>query len=230
MRTLTYILGAALLVTNLAFAAPTYQLKDTEYATLKTAQPVPEGKKIEVIEFFMYHCPACNLLEPALSAWVKKQGDSIVFKRVHVAHNGLKDAEARMFLTLEAMNKAGELKNFDEIHQKLFKTWHEEHVHLLSDKQNIEWAEAHGIDKEKFLSFYNSPAILEQLKKIADKMMGVPANYQIDSTPTIVVDGRYQTNMAMVKDTNDDLPRDKLPEATLQVVDALIAKARAGQK
>ena len=56
-----------------------------EYTTLKTPQPVQaQGKKVEVIEFFMYHCPACYALEPAMLEWVKKQGDNISFRRIHI--------------------------------------------------------------------------------------------------------------------------------------------------
>jgi thiol:disulfide interchange protein DsbA len=226
----SFILSTFLLIANLAIATPTEPDNNAEYITLKTPQPVPEGKKIEVLEFFMYHCPACNTLDPALNTWVKKQGDNIIFKRIHVPQKNSKNPEAHLFLTLEAMQKAGDIQNFDELHKKIFKTWHVDHIQLLSDEKNIEWAEKNGIDKDKFKSFYDSPAVLKELTMNSDKVTGIAAQYQVDSTPTIVVDGRYQTNMARVEENNTDLKRDKLPEATLQVVDALIVKARASKK
>lgn len=83
----TAALAAALLSAGVAFASPSVPRNGAEYQTLSSAMPVaPAGKKVEVIEFFMYHCPACNALEPSLAAWVKKQGDTINFRRIHMPH------------------------------------------------------------------------------------------------------------------------------------------------
>ena len=58
----------------------------TNYEVLKLAQPTsaPPGK-VEVIEFFWYASPQCYKLEPAIEAFVKKEGDRILLKRVPVA-------------------------------------------------------------------------------------------------------------------------------------------------
>jgi len=221
MRTLTLAVCFIFcsFIANLALATPTDPANDKEYITLKTPQPVPEGKKIEVIEFFMYHCPACNMLDAPLSEWVKKQGDNIIFKRIHVPHKGSNDVESHLFLTLQAMNKE------DALHKEVLNTWHEKHIQLLTDDKNVDWAVKNGIDKNKFLETYNSFAVVSKLKDLTR----VIASYQVESTPTIVVDGRYQTNMARVSENNPDIARDKLAEATLQVVNALIEKARTNK-
>ena len=230
MRTISMILSLFLslflslilsffLSSNLVFATPTDPVNDKEYITLKTPQPVPEGKKIEVIEFFMYHCPACNMLDAPLDTWVKKQGDHISFKRIHVPRKGPNDVESHLFLTLQALNKE------DALHKEVLKTWHEKRIQLQTDDKNIDWAVQNGIDKDKFVEAYNSFSVDSKLKDLSR----IVANYQVESTPTIVVDGRYQTNMARVSENNPDIARDKLAEATLQVVSALIEKARANK-
>lgn len=224
MRTLSFAVCFAVcfilsLITNPAFATPTDPANDKEYITLKTPQPVPEGKKIEVIEFFMYHCPACNMFDAPLDEWLKKQGDNIIFKRIHVPHKGSKDVESHLFLTLQAMDKE------DALHKEVLNTWHGKHIQLLTDDKNVDWAVKNGINKDKFLETYNSFSVLS---KLAD-LSRVVANYQVESTPTIVVDGRYQTNMARVSENNPDIARDKLADATLQVVSALVEKARANK-
>ena len=72
MLRLKLVFAAAALMAGAAFASPTAPKNGAEYTTLKTPQPVQaEGKKVEVIEFFMYHCPACYALEPAMLEWVK---------------------------------------------------------------------------------------------------------------------------------------------------------------
>jgi len=66
-------------------ASPANPQNGTDYRTLEQAQPTDSGKKIEVTEFFWYSCPHCAAFDPSLTAWVKKQGDKIVFKQVPVA-------------------------------------------------------------------------------------------------------------------------------------------------
>ena len=63
MRSLRFALVAAALVAGFANASPTDPRNGAEYTTLATPQPTQTvGKKVEVVEFFAYHCPACNAL------------------------------------------------------------------------------------------------------------------------------------------------------------------------
>ena len=74
MRFLRFAVAALGLVASTAFASPADPKLGTDYVQLASPQPVQAvGKKVEVIEFFMYHCPHCNVLEPFLAEWVKKQ-------------------------------------------------------------------------------------------------------------------------------------------------------------
>ena len=218
MRLLKIALVVAGLCAATAFASPTAPRNGAEYNTLKTPQPVQvQGNKVEVIEFFMYHCPACYALEPAMLEWVKKQGDNISFRRIHLPLTGENDPEAHMFLTLEAM------KLEEQLHAKILTTWHVERKRLKSDADNIDWAVKNGIDKEKFTATYNSFAVMTRLKNAGR----VAATYEVTSTPTLVVAGRYITNPTMVDASNPGIPRPQLGAATLQVLDALVAQERA---
>lgn len=218
MRLLKIALVVAGLCAATAFASPTAPRNGAEFTTLKAPQPVQaQGKKVEVIEFFMYHCPACYALEPDMLAWVRKQGDNITFRRIHLPLTGENDPEAHMFLTLEA------LKLEDQLHARLLATWHVERRRLKSDADNIDWAVKNGIDKEKYTNMYNSFAVITRLKNAGR----VAATYQVDSTPTLVVDGRFLTNPTMVDASNPGTPRQMLNAATLQVLDALVEQARS---
>jgi thiol:disulfide interchange protein DsbA len=217
MLRLKFAVAAVALLAGAAFASPAAPRNGAEYITLKTPQPVQaQGKKVEVIEFFMYHCPACYALEPAMLEWVKKQGDNIVFRRIHLPLTGENDPEAHLFLTLEAM------KLEESLHAKILNTWHVERRRLKSDADNLDWAVKNGIDKDKFLAVYNSFSIVTKLKN-AGRVAGT---YEVTSTPTLIVDGRYSTNPSMVDASNPGIPRQKLDQATLQVLDALVAQAR----
>jgi protein dithiol oxidoreductase (disulfide-forming) len=73
------------LVAGFAHALAAAPVAGTNYEVLKVAQPTsaPPGK-VEVIEFFWYASPQCYKLEPTIEAFVKKEGDRILLKRVPV--------------------------------------------------------------------------------------------------------------------------------------------------
>jgi thiol:disulfide interchange protein DsbA len=216
MRSLRFALLATALAASTAFASPTDPKSGVEYVTLAQPQPVQAtGKKVEVIEFFMYHCPHCNALEPQLEEWVKKQGDNIVFKRVHLPSSGPNDPEAHLRLTLEALGKA------EEFQPKVFKAWHVDHLRLNTDAAIIDWVAKNGIDRNKFLEAWNSFGVTTKLRRLPQ----ITSDYKVDSVPTIIIDGKYQTSPATVYNSVKTQNEPALFGATLQVMDALVAKA-----
>jgi protein dithiol oxidoreductase (disulfide-forming) len=216
MRSLRFALLATVLAASTAFASPTDPKNGVEYVTLAQPQPVQAtGKKVEVIEFFMYHCPHCNALEPQLEQWVKKQGDNIVFKRVHLPSSGPNDPEAHLRLTLEALGKA------EEFQPKVFKAWHVDRLRLNTDAAIIDWVSKNGIDRNKFLDAWNSFGVTTKLRRLQQ----ITADYKVDSVPTIIIDGKYQTSPAMLYNSVKTQNEPVLFGATLQVMDALVAKA-----
>ena len=100
-----------------AVATPTEPIEGAEYQRLQNAQPTDTGKKVEVLEFFWYNCPHCFAFEPSLTEWVKKRGDSIVFRRVPVGFRDSFVPQQKLYYTLEAMNRMDVHKQvFDAIH------------------------------------------------------------------------------------------------------------------
>ena len=217
MRSLRFALAAASLVASTAFASPSAPVNGAEYLTLASPVPVQvQGKKVEVVEFFMYHCPHCNVLEPYLAEWIKKQGDNIVMKRVPFAYYGPNDPEAHLYLTLEAMGK------LDELHGKVFNAIHNERVRLNTDDAVLAWVAKNGVDKAKFLEYWNSFGVLTKMKRLNQ----IVASYKIDSAPSLVVDGRYMTSPSVVDAANKGMPEAKLSATTVQVLDGLVAKVQ----
>lgn len=217
-RSLRFALVAASLVASTAFASPTNPQNGVEYVTLSAPQPVQAvGKKVEVIEFFAYHCPACNLLEPGLNEWVKKQGDKIVLRRVHLPFQGATDPEAHLYLTLEAMGK------LDQMHSKIFHAVHVQRVRLMKDEQIIDWVAKNGIDRAEFLKVWNSFGVMTKLRRLPQMTQA----YQVSGTPTIVVDGKYQTSPGLIAEKLKMNDGKQILQAHFQVLDALVAKAAA---
>ncbi|UUZ50039.1 thiol:disulfide interchange protein DsbA/DsbL [Massilia sp. B-10] len=127
------------------------------------ANPAGLSNKIEVIEFFAYHCPHCYVIEADTAAWIKKQGGNINFKRIAYPFQGPSDPETHLFLTLEAMGKA------DEVSPKVFRAMHVERQRLMKDDAILEWvAKSSGLDKNKFLETWNSFGVLTKLEADAE--------------------------------------------------------------
>lgn len=218
MRSLRFALIAATMVASTAFASPADPKNGVDYQTLSAPQPVQAtGKKVEVIEFFAYHCPACNALEPALNQWVKKQGDNIVMRRIHLPFQGDTDPEAHLFLTLEAMGK------LEEYHPRVFQAVHVQRQRLMKDDQIIEWAVKNGLDRAKFMETWNSFGVMTKLRRL----QALAGNYKVSSTPTIVIDGKYVVSPGQVAESNKIQNPGQLMQATTQVMDALVKKAAA---
>lgn len=215
---LRFALAAIGLVSTLAFASPTDPRNGAEYTTLAAKMDVKAAApKVEVVEFFMYHCPFCYEFEPELAAWVKKQGDAIVFRRVHVPYTGAGDPEAHLFLTLEAMGKA------DTMFAKVEHAVHVERIRLAKDESIIEWVGKNGVDKAAFLAAWNSFGVATALRRLP-RLMG---EYHVDSAPTLVVNGRFVTSPAQAASRSADQSPAAANKAVLTVLDALLAKARA---
>ena len=218
MRSLRFALVAAALVAGFANASPTNPSNGVEYTTLATPQPTQTvGKKVEVVEFFAYHCPACNALEPTLNAWVKKQGDNIVMRRIHLPFQGPADPEAHLFLTLDAMGK------LNEYHDRVFRAVHVERKRLMKDEDIIAWATSNGLDKAKFMEAWNSFGVTTKLRRLSQQAEA----YKVSGTPTIIIDGKYVTSPSQVSQATKIQEMAPLMQATTQVMDALVAKAAA---
>jgi thiol:disulfide interchange protein DsbA len=216
----TALLGLAAGLAGVSASAADPQ-QGAQYLVLPSQQPTDTGKKVEVIEFFAYYCPHCYAFEPALEAWVKKQGDDIVFKRVHIQGGASVLPQQRLFYTLDAMGL------LNQYHQKVFDAMHQQHLRLSSDEQVFDWATQNGIDRAKFIDTYRSFGIQARLRRAAAMM----DSYGVDRWPLVVVDGRYITSPShagagMPEGTTEAQQQ----QQALQVMDFLVAKAKADKR
>ncbi len=217
MRSIRFALAAASLVAGTAFASPAAMVAGVDYTVIPTPQPTQVvGKKIEVIEFVAYHCPACNAMEPYVDMWAKKQADNVNLRKIPFPFAGPNDPEARLFLTLEAMGKG------HEYNPRVFRAFHVEGKRLVSEPVIMDWAVKSGLDKKKFTDMWNSFGVLTKLRRLPSLAVA----YTVNGTPNFIVDGKYVTSPATVDQANKNLPRTALPDTTMATLDALVAKAQ----
>jgi thiol:disulfide interchange protein DsbA len=219
MRTLKALLSlaaaAVLLFSPVAASALTL---GKDYRLLNPPQPAPAGEKVEVLEFFWYGCPHCYRLQGPLEDWLKHdKPDYVEYKRVPAAFNQAWLQLARVYYTLDAMNLV------DKLHQDVFIAIHKEGVldprALLRNPNSLfDWVAGKGVDRQKFVDTYDSFTV----KARTQRTLELTRNYDVQGTPTIVVDGRYITAPSMIlkPDNTIDYPR------YFQVLDEVIALAR----
>ncbi|WP_338771668.1 thiol:disulfide interchange protein DsbA/DsbL [Massilia sp. METH4] len=217
MRPLRRLMLAA--TAMLALTATASQAAGPGYTTLSTPVPATApGKKVEVIEFFMYTCPHCYALDPLLEEWVKKQGDRIVFKRLHFAQ-GPTDPLAHAYVTLEAMGQT------ELVHSKILRAIHGERQRIYrSDEQMKEFLVKNGVDKARYEQLFNSFSVQTKMKSLANTI----GKYQVTSAPTLVVDGRYMTSPTIAG--GPGASEVQAGRQTIAVLDQLVAKAAAEKK
>ena len=221
MRLIRTLLCAAAFGFIAASAGAAEPKNGAEYLTLPEAQNTDAGNKVEVTEFFAYYCPHCARFEAPLEAWVKKQGDNIVIRRVHVSNGAGVLPQQRLFYTLESLGLLG------QYHQKVFDAMHVERLRLGSDEAVFDWAEKAGIDRTRFIDTYRSFGVQAKLRR-ADAMM---AAYRIDSWPMIAIDGRYMTSPSRAGEAvKTPQTEAEMQQSALQVMDFLVAKAKAEKK
>lgn len=210
----------ALVLFSVSFAAgasPAAPVLDTDYVKLVERQPVDTGKKVEVIEFFAYYCPHCHAFAPDIEAWARKQGDNIVFKRVHVGTGPSVLPQEKLFFALEAMGL------LEQYHMKVFDAMHAQLGALRDDAAVMAWVAREGIDKKKFAETYNGLGVSGKVRR-TERMM---SDYRVDYWPMVVIDGKYMTSPSQVNQGTPVKTEEQMHANALTVMDFLVAKAKS---
>jgi protein dithiol oxidoreductase (disulfide-forming) len=163
------------------------------YLVLSPAQPTDAAPgKVQVIEVFWYGCPHCYALDPFLQSWLQSKPGYVDFVRVPIMWAPIYQATARLFYTLQALGKLDELHTqvFDEIHQRNDPLYVQGDANATLAEQ-VKFATAHGISASDYTNAYNSFGVQSQLQK-ADEL---DRRYRVDSVPTIVINGKYVTDV-----------------------------------
>jgi protein dithiol oxidoreductase (disulfide-forming) len=187
----------ALLLACLCVALPVaaQSKDDADYREIRQ-QPVETGDKIEVIDFFFYACQYCNDLLPRLERWRRSKPADVEFRRIPVVRHDSWVPLAKIYFTLEAMGEV------DRLHSAVFHAYHVEDLYMSQEKVISEWAAKHGLDPVKFMAIYRSDETRQKVERARRQTM----DYDIQGTPSLVVDGRYLTDGSSAK-TIDILDR-----------------------
>jgi thiol:disulfide interchange protein DsbA len=205
-RRLLLALCAAPLVPMMASAyAP---VAGDDYTAITPPQPAPPGKTIEVIEFFGFWCPHCYAFLDDFEAWMRRQPVDVSLRYVPVAFRDEMLPLSQAYYALE------KLKKVEALHRKLYEAIHRD-KRRLSDADSIaDFMAANGIDRAQWLATYNSFTVITNTRRSAQVWQA----YQVDSVPSMAIDGQYLTA--------PDIVRTHTHADALATADVLIAQAR----
>jgi thiol:disulfide interchange protein DsbA len=199
-----FLAGTMLLAASSASAAVQLQ-QGVNYKLLQPAQPTSVAPgKVEVVEVFWYACGHCYLLEPRLDAWNRNgRPANAELVRLPATWNNVLKTHARVFYTMELLGK----------HELNPEIWREINVkgNRLDTPEKIEsFFTSRGVSKADFQRAFASFAMDSKVAKAED----LNRRYKITGTPTIVVNGKYVTDVSMAGSE----------EKLFEVVNALVAK------
>ena len=179
LRNLAFIL---LLIT----AAPldVYAQKYVQISTERQS----ESKDIIIYEFFWYGCPHCFNLEPTIDRIEADLDTDAKIVKVPVALRDSWMPDAKLYYALSQMNE------IDDLHSLIFEEIHIENNRLDTEEAMIEFLSKSEINTQIFLEKYNSYGTEARVKKASN----LARKYQIDSVPTLVVNGKYLTSGSFV--------------------------------
>lgn len=171
------------LLLSAVLSAQAYALTEGEdYIVLDKPVPRQQSGKIEVLEFFGYFCVHCHHFDPLLLKLGKALPSDAYLRTEHVVWRPEMLGLARM---AAAVNLSG-LKY--QANPAVFKAVYEQKVHLEDRAVAGKWALSQkGFDGKKLMRAYDSPEAAAALK-----MQKLTEQYGINSTPTVIVGGKYR--------------------------------------
>jgi thiol:disulfide interchange protein DsbA len=209
-RSLARSLLAAGIFLVAARGAVAEDLKEgSQYKLLKpaVATDVAPGK-VEVVEAFWYACGHCYLLEPKLEAWdAKGRAPYVQLVRLPATWNDTVKTHARIFYTIELLGKP-------QLHAEVFREINVKGNRLDTPEKVQAFFVSKGVPAAEFQKAFSSFAVESNIRK-AEEMN---KRYKITGTPTIVVGGKYVTDVGMAGS------EDKL----FQIVNELAARVKKG--
>ncbi|WP_235186618.1 thiol:disulfide interchange protein DsbA/DsbL [Dyella japonica] len=196
------------------------------YFRIEPAQAKVSGTdKVEVAEVFSYGCPACNAFHPTMNELAKQLPSNAAIAYLPASFMPAENWPMlqRAFLTAQSLGVAD--KANDAMYEAV---WNTKVLSAMQTETSLKPASAlptlddaakiyakFGADPKEFVAVANSFAINTKVKRADDLLKA----YGVESTPTIVVNGKYRLTPGSAGGYDQ----------TIELVKWLVSKEAAGK-
>ena len=187
-----------------ALFSPTFE-EGVHYQVITPEQPTVSGEKIEVLELFSYACSHCHRFEPYIERWLKNKAENVKFVRLPVIFREDWAVLAKAYYAAEALGVV------EKVHNPLFNAIHAQKRKMNDEAAVMALFAEQGVSNADFKKVFNSFAVESKVRRARE----LTKRYGINSTPSIVVNGKYRVDGQMAGGTNARF---------LQIVDFLASK------
>jgi protein dithiol oxidoreductase (disulfide-forming) len=183
LRVLTLLAGLLLASACTAQSSTAPYTEGNEYVTLPAPpQRLSSEGKVEVVEVFSYGCIHCAQFAPAAEKLRKQLPAGVAFKLLPAPFS------AEWLPFARAYYAAKQLGVVERTHMALFDAKFAQHFPINSMDELADFYAREGVDRAEFMRIATSPEATAKLKED----LALIQKWQVDGTPTIVVNGKYR--------------------------------------
>lgn len=183
LRVFTLLVGLLLASACTAQSSTAPYTEGNEYVTLPAPQQrLSSEGKVEVVEVFSYGCIHCAQFAPAAEKLRKQLPAGVTFKLLPAPFS------AEWLPFARAYYAAKQLGVVERTHMALFAAKFSQHYPINSLDELADFYAREGVDRAEFMRVATSPESTAKLKED----LALIQKWQVDGTPTIVVDGKYR--------------------------------------
>jgi thiol:disulfide interchange protein DsbA len=145
---------------------------------------------VEVVEVFSYGCIHCAHFAPIAEKLRKELPPGVVFKLMPAPFS------AEWLPFARAYYAAKQLGVVDRTHLELFKEKFDQNYPINSMDELADFYAKQGVNRAEFMRIATSDAVTDKMKSD----LALIQKWQVDGTPTLVVDGKYRVTGAKDQD------------------------------
>jgi thiol:disulfide interchange protein DsbA len=175
------------------------------YFMVNPPEKVSTTDKVEVVEIFSYACSHCAEFQNLVDIWRKKlDTNKVEFLYLPSPYKEVDILLARGYFAADLLGVV------PQTHHGIFQAIHERGVRVRSTNDVVALYAQVGVPAEQFAKAINDFSVQTKVRRAYDLML----KYKTDSTPTLIVAGKYRITVASAGD----------PESMLKVADQLISQ------
>lgn len=152
-----------------------------DYHAFDEPRRTTSGDQVEITEFFAYSCPACRRFNGPLHDWYEQTELDVNLVRVPIPLRPQDQAHVQAYFTAQALGVV------DAVHDDIYEALHDHGRSLQNRAAFRDFFAERGVNAEDFDEVWDSRAVQTRTRRA----MALARDYQVRSTPTVAVDGRF---------------------------------------